>query len=157
MTPGSSDDTRRLARRARSDDYIKLTVRLAPAESEVLQANAHAAGVSQAELIARLVAIPGIGAAMTQQVQALAESARQLGAIGRNLNQVVRALNEFPGLMTSSDRVTVLKAAEAAMAHARLVAGVASELGTTRRSRAQAKAQALVQARGRAQKRTRAG
>lgn len=153
--PGSSNDTRRLTRRATSDAYTKLTVRLTPAESEALQANARAAGISQAELIARTVTFPGIGAGMAEQVEAVSTSARQLLAIGRNLNQVARALNEFPGLMTSVDRAVVLKAAEMATEHARLAAELVAAMTSTRRSQAQAEAQARVQERKRAEAKAR--
>jgi hypothetical protein len=124
------------AHRKPAADDVKLTVRLTAQESAALVAAARNAHLSQAEFVARVVATPGAGAALTQALQVLAESNRHLLSLGRNLNQVVHKINAAPGTMTEPDRALILEAAAATRTHARLVAEALSELTATRRSRA---------------------
>jgi hypothetical protein len=114
---------------------VKLTVRLTAEESAVLVAAARNAHLSQAEFVARVATTPGAGTALPQALQILAESNRQLLALGRNLNQIARKLNEVSGAMTDSERALIVQAAQATMAHAELVAQALAELSPSRRSR----------------------
>jgi hypothetical protein len=139
--PLAAASTQPLKRRRRSGDYVKLTIRLTPAESAALIASAEAAGWSRAELVARLVRHPGIGNAAAHLLRALSDSNRQLLAIGRNLNQAARQINEHPGAMTSADREAIRAAVEAVQAHVPQSAALLGDLSATRRSVAHAQAQ----------------
>lgn len=130
-----------LKRRRRSGDYVKLTIRLTPSESEALTANAEDAGWSRAELVARLVRHPGMGVTAAHLLRALSDSNRHLLAIGRNLNQAARQLNEHPGTMTNADREAIRAAVQAVQAHVPQAAALLGDLSATRRSLAHAQAQ----------------
>ena len=125
-------------RPARNGNLVKFFARLTPEEAAAIKAAAKTAGLSQSEYVARLAMNPAVaGTIGVPALQALAESNRQLLAIGRNLNQIARMLNEYPGRMTRADQALILKVAELARAHVELAAGVIAELSVTRRSAAQ--------------------
>ncbi|WP_084267336.1 plasmid mobilization protein [Azohydromonas lata] len=125
-------------RPARNGNLVKFFARLTPEEAAAIKASAKTAGLSQSEYVGRLAMNPtAAGAVGVPALQALAESNRQLLAIGRNLNQIARTLNESPGQMTGADHALILRVAELARAHVELTASVIAELSVTRRSAAQ--------------------
>jgi hypothetical protein len=130
-----------LKRPPRSGNPVKFFARLTPEESSTLKAAAKAAGLSQSEYVARLVMNPAVaGSVGVPALQVLGESNRQLLAVGRNLTQIARLLNERPGETTRADQAQILEAVEMVRAHIELVARVIKELSVNRRTAARAKA-----------------
>jgi hypothetical protein len=124
-----------LKRPPRNGNPVKFFARLTPEESSTLKAAAKAAGLSQSEYVARLVMNPAAaGAVGVPPLQVLAESNRQLLAVGRNLNQIARRLNEDPQRISGVEQAQILEAAEMARAHVELVAAVIKELSVNRRT-----------------------
>jgi hypothetical protein len=129
-----------LKRPPRSGNPVKFFARFTPQESATLKAAAKAAGLSQSEYVARLVMNPAsAGAVGVPALQILADSNRQLLALGRNLNQIARKFNERPGDISRADLAQVLDAAEMVRTHVEMVASALKELSVNRRTAAHAK------------------
>lgn len=73
----------------------RVTLRLTPAEYADLAARAHAQGMSKGAYLAALFKAQARSQPQWtgEELQALREATRELTAIGRNLNQIARALN----------------------------------------------------------------
>jgi hypothetical protein len=63
-----------------------------------------------------------------QAVQALARSNHELVAVGRNLNQVARSLNAYPGRTTTAERMAIERVLAAVRSHLEEAARVVAEL-----------------------------
>lgn len=137
-SPGDSQPSVPESRRE-AGTLKKFTGAFTAAGREALKRDAKAAGVSQAEYLERLLLAPPAGAAAMlrpEVLDALTESTRQVLAIGRNLNQIARTLNAYPGQMTRADRTLILRAAEVAEEHVARMYELLGEWRTTRRHRA---------------------
>ncbi|WP_156901439.1 plasmid mobilization protein [Azohydromonas australica] len=129
-----------LKRPPRSGNPVKFFARLTPEESATLKAAAKAAGLSQSEYVARLVMNPAAaGAVGVPALQVLVESNRQLLAVGRNLNQIARSLNERLEKVTRAEQAQILQTVEMVRTHVELVASVIKELSVNRRTASRAK------------------
>lgn len=59
----------------------------------------------------------GASAALADATQAVSRSNHELVAVGRNLNQVAKSLNAYPGKTTVADRMAIDQAVMAVQAH----------------------------------------
>ena len=87
-------------------DLVKFTARLTTAQATVLARRAAQAGLSRTEFLARLLMdeLPIVAPMDGHLSAALIDHNHQLVALGRNLNQIARNLNAYPGRMTASER-----------------------------------------------------
>lgn len=74
-------------------------------------------------------------------VQALARSNHELVAVGRNLNQVAKTLNAFPGKTTVADRMAIERVLATARGHLEVAARLVAELRPLVKSQADSEAQ----------------
>lgn len=108
---------------------------------------AQAEGVSRSTYLADLIGQAAAGTACVangeaapgrrELMTALLKSNSELAAIGRNLNQIARSLNSWPGRTTASDRDTLTATITAVSAHLDTASAVLGTLGTRRGSSAQ--------------------
>lgn len=95
-----------------SDGRIAIRIALSTAEHSALSELAQRMGFTRRRLIVAMVRAlvlrqPQFG---NREIAALEESNYQLAAIGRNLNQIARALNAAPGRAGQHDRLAVIEA-----------------------------------------------
>jgi hypothetical protein len=74
------------------------------------------------------IGAPASAANLGQAVQALARSNHELVAVGRNLNQVARSLNAYPGRTTTAERMAIERVLAAVRSHLEEAARVVAEL-----------------------------
>lgn len=74
------------------------------------------------------IGAPASAANLAQAVQALARSNHELVAVGRNLNQVARSLNAYPGRTTTAERMAIERALATVRGHLEDAARVVAEL-----------------------------
>lgn len=91
-------------------DLVKFTARLTATQATVLARRAAQAGLSRTEFLARLLMDerPTVAPMDGHQSAALIDHNHQLVALGRNLNQIARNLNAYPGRMTASERAFIV-------------------------------------------------
>jgi len=101
----------------------RLNVRLEPEDSRLLKERAKARGIPSATYLSYLARSHLRGAAPLPRAEytVLRQSVEQLAAIGRNLNQIARAINqgERPEMPGRAEIAAMLKTAEATRQHFR--------------------------------------
>jgi len=99
----------------------RLTVRLAPEDRMLLSGRATARGMPSATYVSVLVRshLRNLAPLPKEEISALKRSVAELGAIGRNLNQIARAANQGgkPSGPGREDLRSMLKVAEALRDH----------------------------------------
>lgn len=112
--------------RARSDDAVRgdrMSIRLAPDDRLLLCERASARGMPSATYVAVLVRshLRKLTPLPTEELAALKRSIAELGAIGRNINQIARTLNAGgrPGAPGRDHLEWMLKIAEGLRDHVR--------------------------------------
>jgi len=99
----------------------RLSVRLAPEDRSLLSARATARGMASATYVSVLVRshLRNLAPLPKEELLALRRSVAELGAIGRNLNQIARAANQGgkPSGPGREDLRSMLKVAEALRDH----------------------------------------
>jgi mobilization protein NikA len=105
----------------------RMSLRLSSAESAALAKLAQEAGLSRSAYLSTLLTRSEIGTDVVgarqfgpvhrELVDALVKSNSELAAIGRNLNQVARSLNTWPGKTTAAERKVLAVSTAAVQAH----------------------------------------
>lgn len=113
----------------------KLTLRLTPQDSHALQHWAETEGITRTEWLRQRIRHPLAPSMSKAQIDALVQANYQIAGVGRNLNQVARALNAQPGMMSSSDRAAIQAAVQAVREHLSLAAQAMADLPQTGRVR----------------------
>jgi len=131
---------------AKGGCFVRISVRLGASDAASLARLAEHEGLSKTgyllDLIGQAVAgadifadserVPG----RRELMAALVKSNSELAAIGRNLNQVARSLNSWPGRTTAADRDAIAATIAAVTAHLGAASSVLEALSPRRRSQA---------------------
>lgn len=78
--------------------------------------------------ILKNVGLPGSGSSTAEAVRAMGISNHHLVALGRNLNQIAKALHAAPGKTTSAERIELEEAAKAIYKHLEVASRLVGEL-----------------------------
>lgn len=113
----------------------KLTLRLAATDHQRLGELATAEGVSRSQWLLHRVRQPNAPVIPREQIDVLVRSNYELSGVGRNLNQVARSLNAYPGKTTAAEREAVVQAVAAVRAHLERAASIIGSLPQTTRVR----------------------
>lgn len=122
----------------------KLSVLLGSDAYEALEKPAEKSGLTVAGLVARLATeragkpLPPVPTA--GETAALVQSNYELRALGRNINQIARSLNAYPGKVTASERNELASLAARVDAHVRQSASVLLTLNPPRAKRSRTSA-----------------
>jgi hypothetical protein len=103
--------------------YARLSVRLEPGDRLLLCERAAARGIPTATYASVVIRshLRGVAPLLKEERALLNRAIGELGAIGRNLNQIARAINQgAPGVApTRADLMALLRACEALRSHVR--------------------------------------
>jgi hypothetical protein len=127
------------------EPFVEIRVKVRRSDAARLAAAARAAGMTRSAYLsaatvelaerspapAAAVPILAIEAAGAMR-EALVKSNAGLAPIGRNLNQVARALNTYPGPMSSADRQNLAEVAQRVSEHLELVSEVLNAIRAPR-------------------------
>jgi hypothetical protein len=135
----------RSAANSKEGAFRRMSLRLSSAESAALGKLAEEAGMSRSACLSTLLAGSAIGTdgvrarqfapVPRELVDALVKSNSELAAIGRNLNQVARSLNTWPGKTTAADRKVLAVTTTAVLAHLDVVSALVLSLRPPRARR----------------------
>jgi len=111
---GSSPEARALVASPPPPRDARLYVRLDPSDRSLLREQAAARGMATATYVAVLLRaqLRNLAPLPREELQALKAAVSQLGAVGRNLNQIARAMNRG-GLVSGPDRKEMIEMLEA--------------------------------------------
>jgi hypothetical protein len=113
----------------------KLTLRLAGADHERLGQLAQAEGVTRSQWLLHRLRQPNAAVIPKEHIDVLVKSNYELAGLGRNLNQVARSLNAYPGRTTAAEREAIAKAVAAVRAHLEVAANIIESLPQRTRAR----------------------
>ena len=117
------DEPSAIAPAAKVNRDARLNVRLEPEDSRLLKERARARGMASATYLSYVARCHLRGAAPLPRAEytLLKQSVEQLAALGRNLNQIARAMNqgEHPAMPGRAEVASMLKISEALRQHFR--------------------------------------
>lgn len=116
-------------------ESAKFTLQFEKSEHARLGELARAEGLTRAQWLRHRVRQPNAPVIPTEHVDALVQSNYQLAGLGRNLNQIARSLNAYPGRTTAAERAAIDQAVTAIRDHLAMAACVMAALPQTGRTR----------------------
>lgn len=124
-TGGGLDEAPTMAMPDKVNRDARLNVRLEPEDCRLLRERAKARGMASATYLSYLARshLRGVAPLPKAEYTLLKQSVEQMAAVGRNLNQIARAINQGdrPAMPGKSEVLAMVKVAEALRDHFRAV------------------------------------